>query len=1061
MKKTMLAVVLLATALLGTAWTAAAETASNTPLVLEIEAASGAKKQIDAVDAPSSGNYLAVLTDRYGDKTNNTNKYNVAVQVSSDFIVTKIANKAPAPGTPPPWQDSPNLDIPPNGFVLLASDDAYASRGYKKFLAENFTVGDRVKLNVDGVSVALNEFKQKTEHLAQPSTLVLDQTNMFPVSKDQQSTAISGKLTNYQADGVYRIVVNGQQVPIRADGLFSYDVQLQPKTNYITVEVYRGPILQNKSTVTVYRYMQEQQGREVYLWIEQSTNLNKYPSSASIRALLVKAKNAGVTAVAFPVKGHEGFLSYLQNDLSGLPHISQITEATKTGVPADLDVLQEYIRHGHELGLRIDAVFNLYGSGTAKDTGLTPGQFASFEEWVYRPEDGGNIVPIRQSAYKPSVYFLNPANENAQQLQMLAIEEVMRHYDVDCVVLDRARYDNLYADFSNLSKLQFEQYLTGKGKTLAHWPQDIFEHKYDASGKYTETVNGPLFYDWLTYRSTVSKTFFQKLRTKVDQVNLETGKHIPLANSMGSWYTSYYEVGQNWASPDFRYDPRLGLNLPGLYTEEYANTAFGTPDIFDYLILGTYYNTPEAVIKGIALIHVLTMEQFPVYAGFQLQQLPDPEDQRQSFQAALKFTNGIKLFDLSVINWDIQKAALEDRPYVKPYQLGISIPNGLVLPDPLKPFIAKGFIEGDYFNQNRALDTVGLYTEAFGPTTGTSGSYGVEVIVGADGKVTDVVNKQQAINWQWSGNRVNNSIIPAGGFVLSALDKDGIRVRRQLLANAYSIQNDVRAALLRGHLDYKDATTSNANFEVKGNVEVLGPGTAAVKLNGAPANMAVGGDFSGTVPLQPGANDIAITVEVDGSKTNEATIRVTRLEPVLKALELDVNGGKLYEGETYASVVTAVYSDGSRKPASGAVFVSSNPGTVSVSVYGEASALRQGTSVITASLDGLSATQTVTVISLTSISVDDANVSLIAGETHLIGVTAAYADGSRRTAAGPRFSTSHEAVATVASDGLVKAVKPGRSTITVSYGDKRAEVRVKVFHHKNPGNSKNDDLYFD
>lgn len=1044
------------------AWDAVDENGNNEPasqlLKIEIETASGISREIQVVDAPGSGDYLAVLTDRYGERTNNTSKYNVAVQVDSSFTVTQVANKAPAPGATPIWQDSPNLEIPAGGFVLLAVDDSYQQKGFKKFAAENFDVGDKVKLKLDGQAVTIEEFKSRTEELAQPSTLILDQDNMFTVPQDQNRAILSGKLTNYDKEGSYQIFIANQPVSIRDDGTFTHEVDLEPQTNYIEVRVKRGEVIQNRFSVVVYRYMRLHDEREVYLWIEQSTNLNKYPSSEAVRRMLVKAKEAGVTAVAFPVKGHEGFASYLHNEISGIPHISRITEPSKRGVPADMDVLQVFIDHSRELGLRIDAVFNLYGSGTAVDTGLTPEQFADFEEWVYRPEDGGKIVPIRQSRYKPSVYFLNPANERAQQYQMKVIEEVMRYYDVDGIVLDRARYDNLYADFSDLSRLQFESYLTGKGKSLQRWPQDIMEHQYDEQGNYLKTVNGPLFYDWLTYRSTVSKQFFINLRERIDQINAETGKQIPFAISMGSWYSSYYEVGQNWANPNIPYDSRLGLPLAELYTEEYTQTGFGTKDIFDYMILGTYYNTPSAVKRGITMIHTLLEEEFPVYAGFQLQQLPDPEDQRESFQAALKFTNGIKLFDLSVINWDVQKAALEDRPYVKPYQLGLSIPDQYELPEHLRQYVADGYIEADFYNQNRGIGTIAVYSDEFGPTTGTSGSYGVEVVVGADGKVLDVVNKQQAIRWNWSGNRPNNSVIPNGGFVISALDNDGVRTLRQLLAYVYSEGDLARAAALRGHLDYDGITTSDSVLEMKGNVQVLGPGRAQVTLNGMQAEMDEYGDFVGRVDLRPGLNTIRIDVWVDGRKTNSQTVRVTRNEAELTGLEFERDEYVLRTGESVHPRLTAIYSDGSRSvPGSGVEYRSNRPEVVSVAADGTLTGLRQGESVITAVYGNRAAETLVRVTpaaQLVSIEVDDNDYSLIVGQTHQTEVTAVYSDGTRERVTADSFRSSHVRVADVSETGLVTALKPGRADITVEYGGKKAVIRVKVFNNDN-GKGKN------
>lgn len=421
---------------------------------------------------------------------------------------------------------------------------------------------------------------------------------------------------------------------------------------------------------------------------------------------------------------------------------------------------------------------------------------------------------------------------------------------------------------------------------------------------------------------------------------------------------------------------------------------------------------------------------------------------------ANKFTNGIKLFDLSGLNWDVIKAALENRPYEKPYQLGISIPDGLTLPSELQPFIAKGFLEGDYYNQNRSQDTVSLYNHLFGPTTGTAGSFGVEVIVGSDGVVTDVVNKEQAIRWQWAGNRPNNSIIPTNGFVISALDKDGVRVRRQLLAHAFSIGNEVRAAALRGHLAHMGAVTTKPDYEITGNVEVMGSGTPVVKLNGQPVIVEEGGDFRGTAALNIGDNAVILTVEVDGRKTNEVTILLTRNEPQLIALELDLNGGGvLYQGHPYKSVVQSVYSDGSRSLTEGAVFHSSDLDTVKVTPDGGVLALKPGTAVITASVGEVSASQTVHVVGLKELAADESKYTIVEGNLLQLAVNAEYKDGSRMPAPTMAvFTSSHEKVATITTDGLIQALKPGMTTITVEAFGKKLSIKVKV-DNKNKGNN--------
>lgn len=868
------------------------ENQAGQDLHIEIEAANGQRRLLDYVDSPPGGYFVAVLTDRYGSRTGNDNLYNVAVQVNAQQEVTLVTNKAKQ------WNESPNIAILQDGFVLLAQDDNYAV-GYRQFLQDNFQEGDPVKLLVNGNEVNVDQFKELTEEVARPSYLALDHAAMFSVTQEITRTAISGRLLNYSANSGYSIEVNGEEVVLTGEGGFSKQVDLQPKTNYIDIEVFRNGRLEDTQYVTVYRYMGIHDEHEVWLWIEQSTNAKNYPDKESIRRMLLKAKDAGVTGVQYPAKGHEGFVTYLHNELSHTPHISGIQERSKQGVPEDFDQLQAFIEVARELDLKIAAVFNVYGGGTVSysignpyqllSSALTPEQLHAYEEWVYSVDDGGEIKRFSDSNYKSKViHFLNPANGEVQDYQLKHFEEVMRNYDVDAIILDRARYDTMHADFSPESKAQFEQFLSERDKALANWPEDVFEHRYDGQGQFAETVPGPLYYDWLAFRSMVSKKFMQKTRDLVDRVNAEQGTDIPLAISLGSWYENYYQSGQNWVSPNFVYDERLGLPIDELYTNPeygYQETAFGDPELFDYMVIGTYQNNPAAIKRYLTLLNVLTLEEFPVYAGMQVPNLPEPQDQREAFQAAFRFSNGIKMFDLSRLNWEIQKAAINDYDYVKTYQLGLSIPESMSgFPPQFEPvedyekLVERGFIEADFLNQGLAKGSIVVYSDVFGEATGTSGRYTVEAVVDADGGVSRVVNKSQAVQWSWGSSEPANSPIPPGGLVVSTIDRDGTRTLRQLVAHVYNSGDELRAALLRGHHDYDGLVTEDSVIAYEGSVEVIGAGeTIEITVNGQQAAVDEYGEFTKEIDLEPGENEVIVEVFVDNLKTNSVTVAVTRV----------------------------------------------------------------------------------------------------------------------------------------------------------------------------------------
>lgn len=65
--------------------------------------------------------------------------------------------------------------------------------------------------------------------------------------------------------------------------------------------------------------------------------------------------------------------------------------------------------------------------------------------------------------------FVNPIHQEVENYELGIIEELVRNYDIDGIVLDRARYNNINADFSDLSKVKFEEYI---GQQVANWPED-------------------------------------------------------------------------------------------------------------------------------------------------------------------------------------------------------------------------------------------------------------------------------------------------------------------------------------------------------------------------------------------------------------------------------------------------------------------------------------------------------------------------------------------------------------------------------------------------------------
>ncbi|VYT77719.1 family 10 glycosylhydrolase [Clostridium paraputrificum] len=795
---------------------------------------------------------------------------NVAVILDKNLVVTKVINKAPAPGVKPPFNESTDVEVPEGGVVLLASDDSYANAGYKKFLAENFKEGDKVKLKKDDSNITISEILELTgQNGPKEARLSLDYTQMYTTS--DKIAPVKGKLTNLNKESVYKINVRkiapeGQVIgddiifDINEDGTFSKDISLESGVNYLDVTfVENGTIKEEKTqSMIIFRkdLIKADKDKEIVMWVDQFSNAKNLNTEYKIEKMVKSAKKAGVTALSVDVKGPEGYVSYKKNELSGTPYLTETTNPNKK-VEMDIDLLEEIIRIAHLYDIKVYASFNFFTEGNIKtnDSAVIK-DHPEWEEVLQAPEDKGALKKVSESEKDSTLVYVNAANKEVQEFQLKRVEEVLKNYEVDGVVMDRARYDNLYSDFSDTSRDLFANYLANEGKTLESWPHDAF--KIDADG---QMIKGQYYYEWLTFRSNVVKEFTEDLRSLINKYDVKTSKDIKLAAYVGAWYESYYQCGVNWADDSFVYNNRLGLPEAGLYTKDYSQTSYLND--LDFLMIGTYYKSEREIEKYATQGNILTNGEVDLIASIDLTTSVNlPEEQRKGFQAAFDNTDGGMIFDLCYTNWYMLECAIKDIQYEKPNHF--SVVN----------HANNELITVNEVNAARSEDTIVIYTDEHGDTTGTN-AYGVEVVVDSTGTVVDIKNKQQAIDWNWSSPQNNDSKIPKGGFVISATDRSGERTLRQLLANGFNIGDKVTAAMITDFVDYKGIVFDTIKANLEFSVQALGSANSLkVLVNGEEANTATKSlsKYSKQVNLENGENIFNIEVVVDGVKTLEKEI---------------------------------------------------------------------------------------------------------------------------------------------------------------------------------------------
>ena len=175
-----------------------------------------------------------------------------------------------------------------------------------------------------------------------------------------------------------------------------------------------------------------------------------------------------------------------------------------------------------------------------------------------------------------------------------------------------------------------------------------------------------------------------------------------------------------------------------------------------------------------------------------------------------------------------------------------------------------------------------------------------------------------------------------------------------------------------------------------------------------------------------------------GDKT--ATCEVTVIPVPVSGIVLDKTSVELLEGETITLTATVEPSNATDKTVT---WSTSDASIATVDNNGVVKAIKVGKVTITAKAGDKTATCEVTVkpVPVSGIVLDKTTIELFEGETTTLKATVSPDNATDKTVT---WSTSDASIATVDNNGVMKAIKVGKVTITAKAGDKTATCEVTV-----------------
>lgn len=275
-----------------------------------------------------------------------------------------------------------------------------------------------------------------------------------------------------------------------------------------------------------------------YLWFDASANYERFASRDSIRYYLEKTKATGFTDVIIDVRPLEGDALYRSKILRPLK------EMHGTQIDREWDYLQAFIDEAAVQGLDVTASVTVFTGGQPQSRNGMVYRGAPYDKWTTLEYTPQGFLDVKDDTRQVGA-FLSPAIPEVREFCLQFVRELADSYKLKGIILDYCRFGGIENDFSDPSRVAFEQYI---GHKVENFPKDIFTWQPDGSGGFYPE-QGKHATQWFAFRAKLIHDFIKQAKETIKGVNPD----LKLSYWAASWYPELYRNGQNWASK--KYDP--------------------------------------------------------------------------------------------------------------------------------------------------------------------------------------------------------------------------------------------------------------------------------------------------------------------------------------------------------------------------------------------------------------------------------------------------------------------------------------------------------------------------